>query len=315
MSNDKNNENNNNNNATNIGTNSGTNKGNHNVTHDGISVVISTYDDPINFVDQCLKSLLYQKRICEIIMVDSSKKDDIKRLCASFNNEKIHYVHTPPKGLSDARNKGMSMAREYIVAFTDADCIVNKNWADSIFLGFEAMKNVAIVGGKVLPKWISEPNKILYNSAIAQGFYSLFDMGEELKEVDQIFGGNFAIERHLVTDQLFSTELGRGKGDLLGGEETQLCREVRAKKLNVIYVPSAIVMHQIPEERAKFGWMWKRMYYGGINRATVGGKPTPKTVNFVGYNLYDIAFLTLFIAPYMYGFAKTQFRNMFQVSN
>lgn len=270
-----------------------------------ISVVISTYDDPINFVDQCLKSLLYQKRIHEIIVVDSSRKDDIKKLCESFKNEKINYVHTPPRGLSDARNKGMSIARKYIVAFTDADCIVDKNWADNIFVSFGDKKDVAIVGGKVLPRWISKPNNILYNSAIAQGFYSLFDMGEELKEVDQIFGGNFAIERHLVTDQFFSTELGRRKGDLLGGEETQLCMEVKMKKLKIIYNPLAVVLHQIPDERSKFKWMWKRMYYGGINRATVGGAPTPKTVN-VGYNLYDIIFLTIFIVPYLYGFIKTR---------
>lgn len=273
---------------------------------DGISVVISTYDDPINFVDQCLKSLLPQEKICEIIIVDSSKKDDIKKFCHFLENRKINYIYTPPKGLSDARNKGMSIAKEHIVAFTDVDCIIDKNWAENIYNSFEVGDNIAVVGGKVLPKWISMPNRILYNSAIAQGFYSSFDMGEELKDVNQIFGGNFAIDRHLVTDQLFSPELGRGKGNLLGGEETKLCKQIKNKGLKIIYNPSTIVWHQIPEERSKFEWMWKRMYYGGINRVVVGGMPTPKTVNFISYNFYDVIFLMIFIIPYVCGLLKAQ---------
>lgn len=272
---------------------------------DGIGVVISICDDPINFIDKCLKSLLPQEKVCEIIVVDSSKKDDIKKFCNSLENSKINYIYTPPRGLSDARNKGMSIAKKNIVAFTDADCIVDKNWAYNIFLSFKIAEDVAVVGGKVLPKWLSKPNRILYSSAIAQGFYSLFDMGEELKEVHQVFGGNFAINKNLVTDRFFSPELGRGKGNLLGGEETQLCREIEMKKLKIIYDPLAIVLHQIPEERSKLKWMWKRMYYGGINRATVGGRPTPKTVNFVSYNFYDIIFLVIFIVPYIYGILKT----------
>lgn len=275
-----------------------------------ISVVISTYDDPINFVSQCINSLLPQEKIYEIIVVDSSKKDDIKEFCHSLQNSdisnKINYIYTYPKGLSDARNKGIQTAKKDIVAFTDSDCIVDKNWAENIYLSFVNVENVAIVGGKVLLKWISKPNKILCNSAIAQGFYSSFNMGETLKEVDEIFGGNFAINKCLITDQLFSLELGRKKDNLLGGEETQLCKQVRMDKLKIIYNPLAIIWHQIPEERSKFKWMWRRIYYGGVNRANIGGMPTPKSVN-LSYNLYDIIFLMIFIIPYIYGLLKAQF--------
>ncbi|VVB91060.1 Glycosyltransferase AglG [uncultured archaeon] len=277
-----------------------------------ISIVISTYDDPINFVSQCLNSLLHQKRVDEIIVVDSSKKDDIKSLCHSLGSDKINYIYTPPKGLSDARNKGINIARNDIIAFTDADCIVDKNWAENIYISFDERKNnedmVAIVGGKVLPKWISKPNRILYYSSIAQGFYSLFDMGDKLKEVDQIFGANFAIDRNLITGY-FSKDLGRKKENLLCGEETKLCKQTKENKLKIIYNPLAIVWHQIPEERSKFKWIWKRIYYGGISRALVGGKPTPKTVDSFSYNLYDGIFLAIFIIPYTYGFLKARFEN------
>lgn len=270
----------------------------------GISVVISTYDDPIEFVSQCVHSILCQEKVYEIVVVDSSKKGDIKKLCQNIKikNDKINYIYTPPRGLSDARNKGVEISKKDIVAFTDSDCIVDKNWADNLLRTFD--KDVAIVGGKILPKWLSIPNKILYNSAIAQGFYSSFDMGEETKMVDQIFGANFAINKKLIDGQFFSLELGRSKGDLLCGEEINLCKRTREKGLKIMYNNSAIVWHQIPDERSKFKWIWKRMYYGGITRAILGGRITPKTVNFIKYNMYDIIFLLIFTLPYIYGFCK-----------
>ena len=269
----------------------------------GISVIVCTYDDPIIFINKCLNSLLSQEKIYEIIVVDSSKKDDIKKFCESLKDDKIKYIYTEPKGLSEARNKGMEMAKKDIVAFTDSDCIIDMNWAKHIETSFS--DNVAIVGGKVLPRWLVNHNKILSCSTIAQGFYSLFDMGEELKDVEQIFGGNFAINRNL-TKYKFLTELGRKKEvNLLGGEESKLCKQILEEKLKIVYTPLAIVWHQIPKERS-FYWMWRRMYYGGINRANVGGKPTPNVVT-APYNLYDLLFLCLFIIPYTYGYTKTIF--------
>lgn len=272
-----------------------------------ISVVISTYDDPVNFVEQCLNSLLFQENIHEIIIMDSSKEDKIKKLCLSINGfkEKVKYHFTPPRGLSDARNKGMDICEKNIVAFTDSDCIVDKDWAKNICKAFN--NNIGVVGGKVFPKWVSKPNKILFNSAIAQGFYSSFDAGDKIIEVDQIFGGNFAVNKTLVK-QYFSSDLGRKSKNLLGGEELEFCRRVKNNNLKIIYDPSIIVLHQIPEERIKFKWMWRRMYYGGAMRSLLGGKPTPKTVNFVSYNLYDLMFLTMFIAPYLYGLLTYRFR-------
>lgn len=282
------------------------------MSFDGISVIICTYDDPIGILVQCLNSLLPQEKIYEIIIIDSSKNDDIKKSCQGTNN-KIRYIYTLPKGLSDARNKGIEVCKKNIIAFTDSDCIVDKNWAENIYKSFD-VGHVAVVGGKVLPKWLSQPNKIFLNSAIAQGFYSLFDMGNKLKDVDQIFGGNFAINKNLAMNQFFSLELGRRKNNLLCGEEIEFCRQIKMNKLKITYNPSIVVWHQIPEERIRFEWMWKRIYYGGVTRAILGGKPTPKVVNYVKYNIYDVLFLVVFIIPYLYGIfnglynAKTRHR-------
>lgn len=269
---------------------------------EGISVIVSTYDDPINLVDQCLNSLLSQDKIYEIIIIDSSKKEDIKNFCHSLNTDKIRYVYTPPKGLSEARNEGIRSTKKNILAFTDSDCIVDLNWAENICASF--VENVAVVGGKVLPKWTVKPNKIFLNSSISQGFFSLFDMGDDIKEVNQIFGGNFAINKSLIRNQTFLTHIGRRKENLLCGEEIDFCRRIKKKNLKIIYNPAAIVWHQIPIERTNFKWMFKRMYYSGITRAMLGGKPTPRTIEYINYNIYDIFFIIFFSIPYALGIIK-----------
>lgn len=270
-------------------------------TEDGISVVICTYDDPIDFFSSSLNSLLQQEKIEEIIIVDSSKSGDIKSFCNN-KNEKIRYTYMAPKGLSEARNEGIRVSKKNIVAFTDPDCIVDENWAENISTSFAGQ--VAIVGGKVVPKWLSKSNKIFLNSAIAQGFYSLFDMGDELKEVNQVFGGNFAINKSLTANQSFLSRLGRRKGNLLCGEEADFCKQVKIKNLKIIYNPSIIVWHQIPAERINFRWMRKRMYYTGITRAMLGGRPTPKTVKYINFTFYDILFLGVFLIYYIAGYVR-----------
>lgn len=270
-----------------------------------ISVAISTYDDPRDMVYQCIESLINQEKVYEIIVVDSSEKDEIYRLCKLY--EKILYIYTPPKGLSDARNIGVANSKNEIVAFTDSDCIVDKDWSSNILNVFD--NDVSIVGGKVSPKWSKKTNPILVNSVISQGFYSLFDMGNKIIEVDQIFGANFAINKALLGEkEIFETDFGRRKEDLLGGEETQLCNKVIGKS-KIVYNPSALVWHQIPEERSKLKWMLNRIYYGGKSRATIGGAPTPKHTD-KSYNIYDFLFLSIFFIPYIYGYIEGRFKSI-----
>lgn len=269
----------------------------------GISVVICTYDEPMELFESCINSLSVQETIKELIVIDSSKNSFIKDFCIKKGGN-IRYYYTLPRGVSEAKNEGVLHSYCDIVAFTDSDCMVEKDWAKNLYTSFS--ENVAIVGGKILPKWLVEPNKIFLNSAIVQGFYSLFDMGDQLKEVEIIFGGGFAVNKTLIKGHVFRNSL-RTKENLICGEETDLCKRVKENKLKVIYNPSVIIWHQIPRERISFRWMWKRVYSSGITRAMLGGKPTPKVVN-VPYNFYDVLFLSIFIVPYLYGFFITKIR-------
>ncbi len=118
-----------------------------------ISVIIPTYNREKLLVN-VLESLIEQKLsqdLYEIIVVDDGSEDIIADVVEKFKGriKYLKYLYQEHKGLPSARNFGIKNARGRFVAFTDTDCIVNKNWLYAILEGF---RNSSIVGitGKVI---------------------------------------------------------------------------------------------------------------------------------------------------------------------
>ena len=264
-----------------------------------ISDVVRTYNEPTELIKQCIDAILLQKEVTfELIVVDSSTGSELKDICQAQKMIKYHYIAST--GLSDGRNKGIEVSENDYIAFTDPDCVVDQLWLKNLCACLHL--GAAIVGGKVLPRWLSKPPLVLRNSKLAWATLSLLDISESTIEVGKIVGANFAITKKLIAQVgYFSRSLGRKKGNLLGGEETDLCKRAREQGLKVVYTPSAVVQHQIPPSRLKFGWMFRRMYYGGVSRAIRGGMAEPVAAK---RNIYDYIFLAIFILPYAAGIVR-----------
>lgn len=130
-----------------------------------VSVVIPTYNDsPI----ACLKALAAQSvshELYEVLVVDNaSDKRDIKKIVDKFKFAR--YILEPRKGVYFARNSGWKAARGGVIAFTDADCIPDKNWISQIINSFNNPKIVALGGSivKTTPhSWIERNQQSLAN--------------------------------------------------------------------------------------------------------------------------------------------------------
>lgn len=264
-----------------------------------ISVVVCTYDEPVEMFEQCLCSLLQNDMFSEIIVVDSSTNDIIKNLCERFGYRNVCYHYMSPRGLSEARNEGIKYAQNEHIAFTDPDCIVDNKWLENLY-SISQEYDAVIVGGKVLPKWLANPPYIFKKSRLAWNLYSLVDQGDSVQEVKKIVGANFMINISKFSDvEYFCADIGRIKGTLLGGEETDLCERVANKGLKVFYTPFALVWHQVPKERLTYRWMIRRTIDGAISRSTRGGVPKPYKTK---YSVYDLIFLLFTSIPYVFGF-------------
>ena len=102
-----------------------------------ISVVISSYNAETT-LPAALDALAQQdisKENFEVIIVDDGSTDGSKQLIEAYiqkNTFTLKYYYQSNKWVGIARNYGIQYAQWDILAFTDADCICDKNWLSVI---------------------------------------------------------------------------------------------------------------------------------------------------------------------------------------
>ena len=84
------------------------------------------------YIDKCISSLLAQEfKDFEIIIVEDPPFDKTKEIIDAFRDERIKFMRNKKRlGLTKSRNKSIKFARGKYIFFTDADCLVSKNWID-----------------------------------------------------------------------------------------------------------------------------------------------------------------------------------------
>ena len=113
-----------------------------------VSVVVAVRNARAS-IAACVDSLLaLDPAPIEVLVVDNGSTDGTLDVLGGYG-ERIAVLHEPVRGAGAARNAGIRAARGQIVAFTDADCVVEPDWLDEL-VGALADPNVGIVGGTIL---------------------------------------------------------------------------------------------------------------------------------------------------------------------
>ncbi len=113
-----------------------------------ISVVIPVYNDPES-LELCLQALkkqtLHQNQF-EVIVVNNGQVGSIKRGEEWASN--VTCCHEPIPGSYAARNRGATVARGKMLAFTDADCIPDPGWLEQAMNCF-SQTGCDMIGGAI----------------------------------------------------------------------------------------------------------------------------------------------------------------------
>ncbi len=135
-----------------------------------ISVIVPAYNAE-KTIKGCIDSLLKQSyRMYEVIVVDNNSTDDTRRILESFG-EKIKTLKEVKKGSFAARNTGVKNSNGEVIAFVDADCIVENNWLDKLTEPLLSGGEVAAYGGSVdaqETRWSRMEH--VYEESIIDGF-------------------------------------------------------------------------------------------------------------------------------------------------
>jgi len=128
-----------------------------------VSVVVPTYNRGPQ-LRQLLQALLQQDAggvRYDILVVDNASTDDtaavVREVIAAVPDRDIRYLHEPRRGVSYARNMGITHASAPIIAFLDDDGIPGARWVRGIKQAFDEYPEADCIGGRLLPRWAAPP--------------------------------------------------------------------------------------------------------------------------------------------------------------
>jgi len=84
----------------------------------------------------------------EILVVDDGSSDDTCKVAA--DNGCFVLRHSRNRGLAAARNTGIANARSHLIAFVDADVVLDPNWLQTLIPRFVEDSTIVQVGGRLV---------------------------------------------------------------------------------------------------------------------------------------------------------------------
>lgn len=223
-----------------------------------LSVVISTYNR-CDLLPSALRSVLAQETggaRYEVIVVDNNSTDRTREVVESFiarGAENLRYIFEEAQGLSHARNTGIANARAPIISFTDDDILAAQDWVRNIKRTFDDHPEVDFVGGKVLPRWNTDPPAWLTREHWSP--LAIVDYGDAPFYVNAekplcMVGANLSVRRKVFERiGLFTSNLQRVKDSIGSTEDYELHMRIWAAGGQGMYVPDIVVSADVQANR------------------------------------------------------------------
>lgn len=114
-----------------------------------ISIIIPVYNAE-KYIEKCLDSILNQNidsNIYEILVIDNNSSDNTAQIVKKYS--KVIMLNESKQGSYAARNKGLDYSKGKYLAFTDADCIVDRFWLSSFVEKINEMNGEKVICGSV----------------------------------------------------------------------------------------------------------------------------------------------------------------------
>jgi len=245
-----------------------------------LSVIIPTRNRAAllyNTLDS-LTSQTYPADRFEVIVIDNGSTDATAEVCKHFER-RIHQlkrIYDPRPGLHNGRHTGLDAASGDILVYADDDIEAQPSWLEGIAESF-VDPSVALVGGKILPKFESPPPEWVdklrntTNTGWSLGWYSILDFGDTVHEIPHqyVWGCNFSIRKDVLKkvggfhpDSL-PQELIKYRGD----GESAVSFAIRDIGLKALYNPKAAVYHVVSANRLTVDYIYQRAFNQGISNS------------------------------------------------
>lgn len=226
-------------------------------------------------IENCLKSLReldYPKDRVEVIIADGLSTDRTREIAESYG---ATVVANPGIRVVSGRNVGFEAAQGELIAFSDADCVMDEYWLKNSIKYFEDEKVAGIGGPNLVPESESAFGKaagLLFDYAFS------FGGGAPTRVYDRVIEsrahGSNAIYRANVLRRVMPID-----EDMFEGEDVVMNQRITRLGHKLLYVPDVIVHHY---RRATPRKWWSQMYRYGLGKILmkrkISGTITPTQV-------------------------------------
>ena len=199
-----------------------------------VSVIIPVYNDPQRLAT-CLRALArqtYPRELLEIIVVDNGSSHDLDPLAREFPEVRFESEEKP--GSYAARNKGLSIARGEVIAFTDADCIPKPAWIEKGIAHLLGIDNCGLVGGAI---------EFVYESPDRRTICELYDSMFYFNQMDYIARGHFACTANAFTYASVVRHTGNFDPTLKSVGDREWGNRIAAAGYELTFAPDCLVLH------------------------------------------------------------------------
>ncbi len=223
-----------------------------------LTAIICTYNRA-KYIGNLLESVAANdlaKDEYEILLVDNNCTDNTRAICEAFaathRDVRFRYVTEPEQGLSAARNKGIKEAKGEVIVYIDDDALVDTWYLRTYAEWFAMHPETMACGGPIEPLYETEEPSWMtpYTKALLTAWMNYGDKVREYPKGRYPGGGNAAYRKEVFDKVgLFNTALGRKGGNLMGSEEKDIFDKMQALGMQVLYLPTPVLHHIIPQTK------------------------------------------------------------------
>jgi len=230
-----------------------------------VTIIIPVKNEENN-IERCLKAigrLDWGKGEVEVILADGGSKDRTVFLARKLGAK---IVENKKGTVAPGRNVAFRKVRGDLIAFTDADCLVDKNWLKNCLKYFQD-RRVAGVGGANLTSSNASDFEKAVGWVFDQGFFSAGSLhGRVMKKVvgvDSLPGCNSIYKASVLKKVMPQDE------SLLTCDETEMNYRIKDLGYKLLYTPDVFVWHC---RRSTAKKLYRQIYRYAIGRLQLGKK-------------------------------------------
>lgn len=210
----------------------------------------------------------------QCVLVVDHNSELLDRARRAFSDIDV-VANAEDRGLSGGRNTGVDSAESDVVVFLDDDAEADAHWLERLLAPYAA-SSVIGTGGAAVPRWPASSTRPWwfppeFDWVVGCSYRGLPEREEEVRNP---IGANMSFRGDAFRlAGRFDSGIGRLGTLPLGCEETVFSIRLHraAPDGSVVYVPDAVVFHNVSSDRTTIGYFLRRCLAEGLSKALVAG--------------------------------------------